>query len=617
MGFEYFSLMPYSFQIYKKKIIYTMHKRFSTSTQRLFLYVVLGLSILSLFACVQEKPSLENSLQDFDADGDGYQSPEDCNDQEASINPFAKDICGDGIDQDCNGTDLDCQKADQDKDSFSPADGDCNDEAFAINPNAQEICDDGIDQNCDGVDQLCNALDLDQDGYSQAQGDCDDTNPLVAPKYLDTCEDGIDQNCDGSDLSCDEIDRDGDSYSIAQGDCNDQNISISPIAMDRCGDGIDQNCDGIDQDCAESDRDGDGIIDRLDLCPNLATMAETDRDDDGYGDSCDNCINLSNADQSDRNGNGIGDACEIQMDEDQDGFSVAQGDCNDQNSEVSPRQMELCDGIDQNCNQYVDEFCPNDLRSTVVEFSAGPSLLGSTQADVNTCRSNPDSSENCDEVPQQTVRLNAFAIESTEVTQRQYQACIDANRCTPPLRVANIESSQRFGQAQYANHPMTWINQIQAESYCQWLGARLPTEAEWERAARANQPLVDRQYLQGNQLPSCNGNQAQWDANLSNCAGDLLAVKSIARDQTGGVFDLIGNAHEIVAGWYTPDYYGNINTDRPEALNQQGERDQVPIRGGSYREAPVFSTITYRGFRLLMGRRTALGHVGFRCAYDR
>ncbi len=592
-----------------------MHKRFSTTTQRLFLVLSLATQIS---ACIQEKPSLQNTTQDADSDGDGYQSPQDCNDQEAMINPFAKETCGDGIDQDCNGSDLNCDLADQDKDSYTPADGDCDDDNFGINPNSSEICDDGIDQNCDGTDQLCDELDQDRDGFSQAQGDCDDQNPLIAPKYLDTCDDGIDQNCDGTDLSCDEIDRDGDSYSIAQGDCNDQNISISPIAMERCGDGIDQNCDGVDQDCAQTDRDGDGVIDRLDLCPNLATMEETDRDGDGLGDSCDNCINLSNPDQTDLNGNGIGDACDLQNDEDQDGFSVSQGDCNDQNPEISPNLTETCDGLDQNCNQYIDEFCMNDPRSPVVEFSAGRSLLGSTQADVNTCRSNPDSSENCDEVPQKTVNLNAFAIEITEVTQKQYQGCIEANRCTPPLRVANIESSQRFGQAQYANYPMTWVNQVQAESYCQWLGARLPTEAEWERAARGDQPLGDRQYLQSNQLPTCRGNQSEWDANLSNCANDLLPVKSIVKDQTSmGVFDLIGNAHEIVAGWYAPDYYANINTENPSALNQQAERDQVPIRGGSYREAPVFSTITYRGFRLLMGRRTALGHVGFRCVYDR
>jgi hypothetical protein len=96
-----------------------------------------------------------NDSGDEDLDSDGVTKNEgDCNDNESAIHPGAKEICDDGIDQDCNGKDLACQtdpnNIDNDEDGFTENQNDCNDENPHINPGAEEVCDDGIDQNCNG-----------------------------------------------------------------------------------------------------------------------------------------------------------------------------------------------------------------------------------------------------------------------------------------------------------------------------------------------------------------------------------------------------------------------------------------------------------------------------------
>jgi len=164
----------------------------------------------------------------IDADGDGYTINEgDCNDNNAAIHPGATEICGDGIDQDCNGSDLQCAQSwykDADKDKYSdgtshqsvnrPASyylaseltatsGDCNDNNAAIHPGATEICGDGIDQDCNGSDRTCSQdIDSDGDGYTKNEGDWNDNNATIFPGAIEICGDGIDQDCNGSDLEC-------------------------------------------------------------------------------------------------------------------------------------------------------------------------------------------------------------------------------------------------------------------------------------------------------------------------------------------------------------------------------------------------------------------------------
>jgi len=459
----------------------------------------------------------------------------------------------------------DAAGGDLDGDGRSVEEGDCDDAAFTVHPGRPEVCGDGVDQDCDGADLPCAAVDADGDGYAPAEGDCDDADSAASPARLETCGDGVDQDCNGADLACDALDMDGDGVSAADGDCDEGSARVFPGADDRCGDGVDQDCDGADAPCAP---------------PPPPPPPPSPEDGDG------------------------------------DGASAAAGDCDDAEPAVSPRAAEGCGGAaagrDDDCDGYPDEGCPGDPRTPTAAFAAGPSLLGSALADPAACARDPSVDENCDEVPQREVRLSAFAIDVHEVTQGQYARCVQAGRCTPPTRVAGVESSARFGDPAYADYPVTWVRQAQAEAYCAWLGGRLPTEAEWERAARGGAPLEERLYLRAGEAPSCPG------VNVASCVGDLAPVMSSPADRTAqGVHDLLGNAHELVAGWYDPTYYARAPAQDPPPVGEAAERDQVPVRGGGHRAAAAFSAITYRGFRLLMRQRGALPDVGFRCAFGR
>ncbi|MCA9541279.1 MAG: OmpA family protein, partial [Myxococcales bacterium] len=207
---------------------------------------------------------------------------------------------------------------DLDTDGYPPSEGDCDDDDPAIHPDATEICGDGIDQDCSGADLDCDDADLDRDGVSVNQGDCDDADPARSPGRLETCGDGIDQDCSGADLDCDDVDQDGDGFSVHQGDCNDARVNIFPGAPESCGNGIDEDCDGADQDCLENDRDSDGVPDPNDVCPTDYDPQQGDLDLDGVGDVCDNCPFDANPDQADHDGNGRGDVCD--PDDDGDGI---------------------------------------------------------------------------------------------------------------------------------------------------------------------------------------------------------------------------------------------------------------------------------------------------------
>ncbi|MCP4690099.1 MAG: hypothetical protein GY859_18750 [Desulfobacterales bacterium] len=278
-----------------------------------------------------------------DADGDGFHSDStcettlDCNDQVASVYPGAPEICDDGIDQDCNGSDFDCRDVDNDGDGLTENQGDCDDTSTSVLPGAPEIRDDGVDQDCDGADLLGATIDDDRDGYTENQGDCNDAVASVHPGATEIRDDGVDQNCDGVDLFGVDIDDDGDGLAESQGDCNDADASVHPGAPEVRDDGVDQNCDGADLLGVDIDDDGDGYTENQGDCNDGAPAIHPDAPE-----TCDDGI--------DQDCNGADFDCR-DVDDDGDGYTENQGDCNDANDRIYPWAPEVAnDDIDQDCN---------------------------------------------------------------------------------------------------------------------------------------------------------------------------------------------------------------------------------------------------------------------------
>jgi len=285
----------------------------------------------------------------IDRDGDGCcealscddgSLPGDCDDDDPAQSCLGWEII-DGKDNDCDGSvdELD-DVSDLDGDGVSQADGDCNDLDKDIYPGADERCN-GIDDNCDGALNSDEA-DADFDGVLVCEGDCDDNDPTARPGIAEDCYDDIDNNCDGN--IDEDADRDGDGWTTCGGDCGDGDAAVFPGAPERCND-IDDDCDGLADEGFDGDQDG---VPSCALCE--ALVAECDCDDSnalrrpGLAEVCDDGI--------DNNCNELVDEL---TDDDGDLFSTCDGDCNDLDSTIHPAATERCDQIDNNCNLEVDE----------------------------------------------------------------------------------------------------------------------------------------------------------------------------------------------------------------------------------------------------------------------
>ena len=318
-----------------------------------------------------------------DADADGFDETDDCDDGNAFVYPGAVEMCGDGVDQDCSGSDLSCDDVDNDGDGYTENQGDCNDADEVVHPGASEICENGVDENCDGTDPACPDYDQDDDGFEEGV-DCDDADASVYPGAAEICGDGVDQDCSGSDLSCDDVDDDGDGYTENQGDCDDGDADSFPGAAEICGDGIDQDCDGIDPECPPVDADEDGFDETIDCNDSNVSVypGAVEICGDGVDQDCDG-VDLSCAD----------------VDNDDDGYTENQGDCDDGDVTSFPGAVDVCgDGIDQDCDG-IDLECPDydqddDGFEEGVDCDDGNASVYPGAAEV--CGDGVD--QNCDEI---------------------------------------------------------------------------------------------------------------------------------------------------------------------------------------------------------------------------
>jgi formylglycine-generating enzyme required for sulfatase activity len=187
------------------------------------------------------------------------------------------------------------------------------------------------------------------------------------------------------------------------------------------------------------------------------------------------------------------------------------------------------------------------------------------------------------EQPVHTVDLDAFWIDQTEVTNAQFRLCVEAGACRAPL-TCEAGFQPTYNDADKADHPVGCIEWSQARAYCQWAGARLPTEAEWEKAARG---VDERSYPWGNafdgsKLNFCDAN-CRYDFRDDDADDGYAQTAPVGSYPAGaspyGALDMAGNVWEWVADWYDSGYYARSPSDNPQGPDSGGYR---PLRGGSW-----------------------------------
>lgn len=206
-----------------------------------------------------------------------------------------------------------------------------------------------------------------------------------------------------------------------------------------------------------------------------------------------------------------------------------------------------------------------------------------------------------DQRPLHNVSLAAYYIDKNEVTNARYKACVDAGVCTAPNPTSSATRSSYYGNAAYAQYPVLNVTWGQADVFCQWDNKRLPTEAEWEKAARGS--AGTQRFPWGGAEPDC------ARANYDGCVGDTdQAGNRAAGASPYGLLDMSGNVWEWVSDWYDEDYYQSSSGVNPTGPETGYGR---VVRGGSWYSSESFLTVTNRSW---FEPGQADDETGFRCA---
>jgi serine/threonine protein kinase len=232
--------------------------------------------------------------------------------------------------------------------------------------------------------------------------------------------------------------------------------------------------------------------------------------------------------------------------------------------------------------------------AVLVYISAGDFLMGSAEGSLG-AESN--------EQPQHWVYLSGYWIDQVEVTNGLYRLCEQAGECEPPSRTDSSYRESYYGNPEFTNFPVIYVSWIDAVNYCTWAGRRLPTEAEWEKAARGG--IEGALYPWGNDEPDCS--RGNFIVDNQNCVSHTTEV-GIYAPNGYGLFDMAGNVWEWVHDFHAKDYYLNSPPDNPQGPDNGKSHVH---RGGSWGPPWPEIRVAYRAY---VRTEDHFGFLGFRCA---
>jgi len=484
---------------------------------------------------------------------------DDCEDGETACN-CPKDCqpeCGDGC----------CSQEVEDADSC-PSDCECEPDCVG------KVCgDDGCGTQC---------------------GKCDDGQTCVSGKCVESefCGDEV---CDEQDENCESCPDDcscsGGEVCYSQECCEPTSCGVLGKECgtwdDKCGSAVF---------CGDCNQFPNSFCTYMGVCDCTANCSGKQCGDDGCGTPCGECgpNYVCAADNKCYCQNGSALCNEICCAQEQDCY---QGACCTKQCDGKNCGDDGCGDICGSCS--VGEFCSNGTCEVLgcwpecgemVGVPAGSFMMGCNHLVDSDC------TDFDYEKPYHPVEVPSFDIDKTEVTVSAYTKCVDAGECSSPGTWGGCNWS-KGGKEQY---PVNCVNWTQAKAYCQWVGKRLCSESEWEKAARSED---GRKYPWGNSDPDCD--KAVYSE--CNCGAESCWVGS-RPGITGpfGTVDMAGNVAEWVEDVKHDTYIGAPADGTPWG----GDHDQRVIRGGGYDDDPFEIRTSYRDFT---PHSDADSSTGFRC----
>ena len=263
-------------------------------------------------------------------------------------------------------------------------------------------------------------------------------------------------------------------------------------------------------------------------------------------------------------------------------------------------QKQLC-----RTGKWVDD---GDCVSGSVTIPAGSFQMGCDKDLEGSC---PE-----DAVPLHEVSLSSYVMDKFEVSVELYELCIAENACTnddpekPHYRTSSDTYLCNIGNSNRKNHPANCITWHGAKAYCEWLGKRLPTEAEWENAAKSGTLQI---YPWGN-TPAASCSNTVMNSGASGCGSNSTfpTGSKAAGVSTHGIYDLSGNVAEYTGDWYEKKFYSTEEASKadPQGPAESENSRYKVVRGGSYKFGESNTRASFRGSAELNDPAI---DFGFRC----